>query len=132
LEQPATRPYPQPDEAIPHPPIPIILSFHLHVQLTQQFSLRKYELPPAVKKLYQLRPKVTASSASVASRVVNCPAVSKELHQVHRKTGVYRMCSNWKVLTQCYCTLLYTKLYAHIQNCWMIPTVHSCYIVLRS
>jgi hypothetical protein len=28
----------------------------------------KYELRPAVKKLYQLRPKVTSSSVSVASR----------------------------------------------------------------
>jgi len=33
--------------------------------------LGKYELRPAVKKLYQLRPKVTASSVSVASRVFN-------------------------------------------------------------
>jgi len=31
----------------------------------------KYELGPAVKKLYQLRPKVSASRVSVASRVVN-------------------------------------------------------------
>ena len=45
------------------------------------------------------------------------PAVSKELHQLHRKIGVYKMSNNWKVLTQCYCTLLYTQLYAQIQNC---------------
>jgi len=31
----------------------------------------KYELRPAVKKLYQLRLKVSASRVSVASRVVN-------------------------------------------------------------
>ena len=31
----------------------------------------KYELRTAVKKLYQLRPKMTASSVSVESRVVN-------------------------------------------------------------
>jgi hypothetical protein len=31
----------------------------------------KYELRPALKKLYQLRPKATASSVSVASRVFN-------------------------------------------------------------
>jgi len=46
----------------------------------------KYELRPAVKKLYQLRPKLSASRVSVASRVVNPkheelhPAISKELH----------------------------------------------------
>jgi hypothetical protein len=45
-----------------------------------------YELGPAVKKLYQLRPKVYEWRASVASRVVNSkhdelrPAVSKELY----------------------------------------------------
>ena len=44
------------------------------------------------------------------------PAVSKELHQLHRKIGVCKMSDNWKVLTQFYCTSLYTQLYAHIQN----------------
>ena len=102
---------------------------------------------PGVKKLYQMRPKMTASSVSVASRgwkavvsvasrgwkavvsvasrgwkavvsvasrVVNPkhddlrPAVSKELHQLHRKIWVYKMSNDWKVLTQFYCTLLYT------------------------
>ena len=48
----------------------------------------KYELRPAVKNLYQLRPNVSASRVSVASRVVNPkhdvlrPAVSKELNQL--------------------------------------------------
>ena len=90
----------------------------------QDIQKGKYELGPAVKKLYQLLPEMSASCVSVASRVVNPkhdelrPALSKELHQLHRKTWVY----NWKVLTQCYCTLLYTQLYAHIQNCWMIST----------
>jgi len=80
-------------------------------------------LCPAVKKLYQLRPKVSASRVSVASRVVNPkhdelrPAVSEELHHLHRKIGVYKMSNNWKVLTRFYCTLLYTQLYVHIQNC---------------
>ena len=55
----------------------------------------KYELRPAVKKLYQLRPQVSASCVSVASRAVNPnhdelrPAVSKELYQFHRKRWVY-------------------------------------------
>jgi len=31
----------------------------------------KYELRPAVKQLYQLRPKVSASRVSVSSRVFN-------------------------------------------------------------
>jgi hypothetical protein len=76
----------------------------------------KYELPPAVKKLYQLRSKMSASRASVASRVVNPkhdelrPAVSKELHELHRKIGAYKMSDNWKVLTQFYFTLLCTQL----------------------
>ena len=76
----------------------------------------KYELRPAVKKLFQLRPKMSASRVSVASRVVNPkhdelrPAVNKELYQWHRNIGVYKMSSNWKVLTQFYCTLLCTQL----------------------
>ena len=83
----------------------------------------KYELRPAVKKLYQLRPEVSASCVSVASQVVNPkhdelrPAVSKELYQLHRKIWVYKMSNNWKVLTKFYCTLLHTQIYAHIQNC---------------
>jgi hypothetical protein len=60
---------------------------------------------------------------SVASRVVNPkhdelhPVVSKELYQLHRKIWMYKMSNKWKVLTQLYCTLLYTQLYAHTQNC---------------
>ena len=83
----------------------------------------KYELRPAVRKLYQLRPKVSASRVSVASRVVNPKhdelraAESKELCQLHRKLWEYKMSNNWKVLTQFYCTLLYTQLYTHTQNC---------------
>ena len=82
----------------------------------------KYELRPADKKLYQLLPKVSASRVSVASRVVNPkhdevrPAVSRELYQLHRKTWVYKMSNNLKVLTQFYCTSLYAQLHAHIQN----------------
>ena len=94
----------------------------------------KYELRPAVKKLYQLRPKVSASRVSVASRVVNPkhdelrPAVSKELHQLHRKIGVYKISNNWKVLTQFYCTLYtvtctHTELSNDIDN----TVVISCY-----
>jgi hypothetical protein len=74
------------------------------------------------QELYQLHPEVSASRVSVASRVVNPkhdelhPAVSKELYQLHRKIWVYKMSNNWKFLTQFYCTLLSTQLYAHIEN----------------
>jgi len=80
-------------------------------------------LRPTVKKLYQLRPMVSASRVSFVSRVVNPKhnklrrVVSKELCQLHRKLWVYKMSNNWKVLTHFCYTLLYTQLYAHIQNC---------------
>jgi hypothetical protein len=51
----------------------------------------KYELRPAFKKLYQLRPQVSASRVSVGSRFANSkhddlrPGVSKELRQLRRK-----------------------------------------------
>ena len=72
--------------------------------------------------MYQLRPKVSASCVSVAPLLVNPkhddlrPAVSKELYLLLRKLWVYKISNNWKVLTQFYRTLLYTQLYAHIQN----------------
>jgi len=93
----------------------------------------KCELRPAVRKLYQLRSKVSVARLSVASAVVNrrhdklLPAVSEELCQLHRKMWVYKMSNNWKVFTQFYCILLYTQLYAHIQNCWMISTTPLLY-----
>jgi hypothetical protein len=100
------------------------------------------ELRPAVKKFYQLLTKLSASRVSVASRVVNPihdelrPAVSKELYQLHRKIWVHKKSKNWKVLTPFYCTLLYTQLYAHIQNSWMIDidntVVISCYCLMFS
>jgi hypothetical protein len=61
-------------------------------------------LRPTVKKLYQLRPKVSVSRVSVASRIFNPkhdelrPAVSKEVYQLRRKIGVYKMSNNWNVL----------------------------------
>ena len=59
----------------------------------------KYELRKAVKKLYHLRPKVSVSRVSVASRVVNPkndelrPAVSKELDQLRPELSILRMTS---------------------------------------
>jgi hypothetical protein len=97
----------------------------------------KYELHPAVKKLYQLRPKVPASRVSVASQVVSPkldelrPAVSKELYQLHRKIWVYKVSNNWKVLTQFYYTLYtiickHTELLNDIDN----TVVISCYCLM--
>jgi len=83
----------------------------------------KYDLSPAVKILYQLPTEMSFSLVSVASRVVNPkheelrPALCSELYQLHRKLWVYEMSNNWNVLTQFYCTLLYTQLYADIHNC---------------
>jgi hypothetical protein len=101
----------------------------------QSSRCNKYEMRPAVRKLYQLSPKVSASRVSVAYRVVNPkhdelrPAVGKELYQLHRKLWVYKMSNNWKILTQFYCTLLYTQLYANVQNCWIISTTQLLYHV---
>jgi len=93
-------------------------------------------LRPAVKKLYQLRPKVYASRVSVASGVVKArydelrPAVSKEVYQLHRKILMYKMSKNWKVLTQFYCTFtLYTIICTHTEllNDSDNTVVMSCY-----
>ena len=100
-------------------------------------KVAKYELHPTVKKLYRLRPKVSASRVAVASFVVNSkhdelrPAVSKELYQLHRKICVYKMSNNWKVLTQFYCTLYttvctQTELLNDIDN----TVVTSCYCLM--
>ena len=54
------------------------------------------------------------------------PAVSKELHQLQGKIGVYKMSSNLKVLTQFYCTL-YTIIRTHTELLNDIDnTVISC------
>jgi len=90
-----------------------IFCFHL---ANWHSSAGKYQLRPTVKKLCQLRLKVSASRVTVSSRVVNPKhdelrtAVSKEFYHLHRKIWVYKMSNNWKVLTQFYCTLLYTQL----------------------
>jgi hypothetical protein len=68
-------------------------------------ALGKYELRPAVKKLYQLRPKVSRFTCyqlrpelSTPKHDELRPAVSKELHQLRRKIRVYKISNNWKVL----------------------------------
>jgi len=95
--------------------------------------------------MYQLRPKVSASHVSVASRVVSPkhdelrPAVSKKLYQLHPKVFAACVLVVSRVVTArilfaskdmgmqnvqqyegsytVYCTFLYTQLYAHVQNC---------------
>jgi hypothetical protein len=93
-------------------------------------------LRPAAKKLYQLRPKVPASRVSIESRVVNPkhdelrPAISKELYQLHRKIGVYKISKNWKVLIHFYCTL-YTIICTHAELLNDIDNiVISCYSLM--
>ena len=79
---------------------PVLLCFCISERyVTHNDEMGKYELRLAVKKLYQLRPKVSASSVSAASqgdrfKCINCvlkwllqvyqlrPAVGKELHQL--------------------------------------------------
>ena len=86
-------------------------------------SAGNYELRPAFKKLYKLRPKVTASSVPVAL------AVSKELCQLHRKLWVHKMANNWKVLTVLLYFTLYTSICTHTEllNDIDNTVVVSCY-----
>jgi hypothetical protein len=65
-------------------------------------STGKYGLRPAVRKCYHLRLKLPASCVSVASRVVNPkredlgPALSKELAQYFRESGIFYLCLVYK------------------------------------
>jgi len=118
----------------------------------------KYELRLAVKKWYQFRPRVSASLVSVASRVVNSKhdelrtAVSNELYQLRPNVSalcvfvlsrvvncthiscIERYGYTWPTIWRSIHSfiILHTQLYAHIHNCWMISTMHSCYIMLLS
>jgi hypothetical protein len=98
--------------------IGILLGAHPFLHISRIRVKGKYDLRPAIKNVYQLRPKVSALRVSIASRVVNsrheelCPAVIKELYQLHPKTWVYKMSNNLKVLTEFYCTL-YTIICKH-------------------
>jgi hypothetical protein len=76
---------------------------------------------------------VSVASQSVCFMRICCVS-SRQLraYELHRKIWVYKMSRNLKVLTQFYCTLLCTQLYAQIQTCWMISTMHSCHIMLLS
>jgi len=87
------------------------------------FPTGKYKLRPPVKNF------LSVASQGDRFKCICCVpcfqpqayalrrAVSKEMHQLYRKIGVYKMSNNWKVLILFYCNLLYTHLYAHIQNC---------------
>jgi hypothetical protein len=73
-----------------------------------------------------------ASHGVCFMRIRGVPTRQPHAYALHRKMWVYRMFNNLKVLTQLHYRLLYTQLYAHIQNCLMISTMHSCYIMLLS
>jgi hypothetical protein len=57
------------------------------------------------------------------------PSRQQHAYELQRIIWLYKMSSNLNVLTQFYCTLQW---HAHIQNYWMISTMHSCYIMLLS
>jgi len=74
----------------------------------------------------------------VASRVVNPrhdelrPAVTKELHQLHRKIWAYKMSNNWKVLTHFLYFTLYSIICTHeeLLNDFDNTVVISCYCLM--
>ena len=81
-------------------------------------------VPKYPLQVYQLRPEL-----SVPSMKSCVPRLIRILHQLHRKIWVYKMSNSWKVLTQFNCIVLYTQLYAHIQNCLMVSTTQLLYHV---
>jgi hypothetical protein len=84
----------------------------------------RYDLRPAFKKLYQLRPELATPKHDEL-----LPAVSKELYQLHRKIWVYKMSNNWKVLTVLLYFTLYTIICTHTELLDDIDdtVVISCY-----
>ena len=92
----------RPGGGVNHPP-PFISEGKERIELYPRISWGSTSCVQ-LSRNYILRPKVSASRVLVASRVVNPkhdelrPAVSKELHPLHRKTRVYKMPNNWKVL----------------------------------
>jgi len=82
-----------------------------------RWPLQVYQLRSAVRReLYQLRPGLsTPNMMSCVPRLVrNCFSCIGR----HRCTK----CPKIGRFLQFYCTSLYTKLYIHMQNCWMIST----------
>jgi hypothetical protein len=74
-------------------------------------------VPRCLLHVYQLRPELSTTSMTGCVRrlVRNCTS-STERDECTKCPAIGRC------FTQCYCTLLYTQLYAHIRNCWMIST----------
>ena len=91
-------------------------------------------VPKCLLHVYQLRPKVSSSSVSVASRVVSPkhdelrPAVSKDLYQLHRKLGEYKMSNNLKILTQFY-FILYKIVFTHTE---LLNDIENIVVILPS
>jgi hypothetical protein len=71
-----------------------------------------------------------ASQGVCFMRIFCVPSRQTDANELQRKIWVYKMSSNLNVLTRFYCTL---QLYTHIQNCWMIWSMHSvlsCYCLM--
>ena len=66
-------------------------------------------VPRCPLHVYQLRPALSTPKHDELR-----PAVSKKLHQLHRKIGMYKYPTIGRFL-QFYCSLLYTQLYAHTE-----------------
>ena len=117
----------------------VVLPFTITLISLYIQSPRKYELRPAVKKLYQLRPNVSTSRESVASRVINFkhdelrPAVNKEFASVASKDmGVQNVqqleCSYTVLLYFNLCTIICTR--TELLNDTDNTVVTSCYSLM--
>jgi len=65
-------------------------------------------------------------------RISCVPSRQSQAYELHQNIWVYKVLSNLNVLRQFYCTWIYTQLYGHIQNCWMISTIYISYDMLLS
>jgi len=95
------------------------------ISCVPRWPLQVYQLRPAVKKeLCQLRrglstPNMTSCFPRLVRNCVSCI----ERHGCTKCPAIGRF-------LQFHCTLLYTQLYAHIQNCWTISTTQLLYHVI--
>ena len=104
---------------------------------TECTPLWKYELRPAVEKLYQLRTKATASSVSVASRVFNPKHTSCVTRLVRNciscieRQGCTKCPTIWRFL---YSVIVLCFIYNYMHTYRIVEWYrqHSCYTVLRS
>ena len=94
----------------------------------------KYELRPAVKKLYQLRPEVSASCVSGASRVVNAnmtsciPRLVRNCISCIERDGCTKCPTNGRVL-HTIIVVYFIHNYTHTYRIVGWYRQHSCYII---